>query len=80
MEHNINVEIYEDKNFKKIWCSEGHYMTNWDKENIEQFTYSRVIYAPIITNMDDLYCITDEECLKLQEEQRIYIENKNKEN
>lgn len=80
MEHNINVEIFEEKGYKKIWCNEGHYMTDWNRENIEEFTYSRVIYAPIKTNVDSLYCITDEECEKLNEELINYIENKNKEN
>lgn len=80
MEHIINVEIFEDKGFKKIWCSDGHYMTDWNKENIEQFTYSRIIYCPISLDHSNIYCITEEEKERLEKEQMEFIENKEKEN
>lgn len=80
MEHIINVENFEDKGFKKIWCSDGHYMTDWNKENIEQFTYSKIIYCPISFNHSNIYCITEEEKERLEKEQMEFIENKEKEN
>lgn len=80
MEHNINVEIFEDKGYKKIWCNEGHCMTDWNKEFIEDFTYSKIIYCPINKDHSNIYCITDEEKNRLEKEQLEFIKNKNKQN
>lgn len=80
MEHKINIEFNEKFNFYKLTCSEGHCMTDWNKEFIEDFTYSKIIYCPINKDHSNIYCITDEEKNRLEKEQLEFIENKNKEN
>lgn len=56
----INVEYFEDKGFQKVWCSEGHYMSNWDKKDILEYTSAKVLYAPIGYDWSDYYCVSDE--------------------
>ena len=57
MSHLI-IEYNEKYNFNKITCPEGHYITDWDKQDIKQYTASTIMYAPTNVNLDNYYCIT----------------------
>ena len=67
MEHKL---IYTEKpNFVEITCTEGHYITNWNKEDIMEFADAKLMICPLGFDMTDYYCITEEEhntCLNQQ--------------
>lgn len=63
----MNTEI--KKNMKVITADEGMVMTNWDGENILDFSYCRIIYAPIASNTDGYREITQTEAEELIEKQ-----------
>ena len=65
---NIKIERFEDKGFVKVECMEGHYITNWDKQNILDFSDAKVMYCPLNYDLDAYYCLTDEEHNKYTEE------------
>lgn len=76
-EHLI-VETNEEYKFLKVTCSEGHYISNWDKEDILNYSSSIVMYCPLSTDLSGYYCITEEENtayieqqIKAQEEKRL---------
>jgi hypothetical protein len=59
MEHKL---IYTEKpNFVEITCTEGHYITNWDKNDIMEFADAKLMICPLGFDMTDYYCITEEE-------------------
>lgn len=60
MSHLI-IEYNEKYNFNKITCPEGHYITDWDKQDIKEYTASTIMYAPTNVNLDNYYCITVDE-------------------
>lgn len=61
MNEHLKVEINEKLNFKKVTCTENHYITNWDKKDIKDFTSAKVMYCPIEYSLDSFYCISDAE-------------------
>lgn len=73
MEH-LKVEINEQYNFKVVTCTEGHHITDWDKQDIKEFTSSTVMYCPLNYDLNNYYCVTDEEYETLMEQHRIAIE------
>jgi hypothetical protein len=75
MNDHLIVEINEKLNFKKVTCKEGHYITDWDREDILKYTSSKIMYCPININLDVFYCVTDEENDRLMDEQIQAIEN-----
>lgn len=58
---NIKIEIYTEKGYIKVECADGHYITDWDKKDILEFTDSKIMYCPLNYNLDAYYCLTDEE-------------------
>lgn len=83
MEHKLIVEYNETYNFNKVTCSEGHYLTSWDKQDIKEYSATKLMYCPVNANLDIYYCITDEEhneYIKKQEEAFIDEENRKIEN
>lgn len=59
MEHKL---IYTEKpNFVEITCTEGHYITNWDKEDITEFADAKLMICPLGFDVSGYYCITEEE-------------------
>lgn len=58
---NIKITKYSDKGYIEVKCTEGHYITNWDKKDILEFTDSKIMYCPLNYNLDAYYCLTDEE-------------------
>lgn len=82
MNEHLTVEINETLKFKKVTCTEGHYITNWDKVDILDYTSARIMFCPLTTDLEPFYCVTEEEHLayteerrKAEEEQRIAEEN-----
>lgn len=63
----MNTEI--KKNMKVITADEGMVMTNWDGENILDFSYCRIIYAPVNSNTDGYREITQAEAEEFIEKQ-----------
>lgn len=68
----MNTEI--KNNMKVITADEGMVMTNWDGENILDFSYCRIIYAPVNFNVDSYREITQDEAEELIEKQMIEFE------
>ena len=62
------IEVNDKLNFKKVTCKEGHYITNWDRQNILDYTSAKIMFCPISTDLEPFYCITDEEHNLLMEE------------
>lgn len=78
MNEHLKVEINEKYNFKTITCDEGHYITAWDRENIADFSASKIMVAPMNTDLSLFYCITDEEYSELEMKQFEYFEGEHK--
>ena len=75
MNEHLEFEINEEKKYKKVWCKENHYITNWNKVNILDYTSFRIMYCPIQTDLSIFYCGTDEEHERLIKEQEEAIKN-----
>lgn len=79
MEHLI-IEVMEK--FIKVTCSEGHFITNWDKVNILEYTCAKTMYTPLNADLSTYYCLTDEEHAEYEKKQMeaiIELERLNKE-
>lgn len=80
MAHSLIIDKNEEYNFLKVTCSEGHYLTNWDKKEIKEYHATKLMYCPINTNLGEYYCLTDaqhDEYIK-QQEQAIKEEEENR--
>lgn len=71
MEHKIIVE--EKEKFLKVYCSEGCFITDWDREDIKNFNSFRVMYCPKTIDLSRYYCITEEENSELMKKQEEEI-------
>lgn len=74
MNEHLIVEVNDKLNFKKVTCKEGHYITNWNKENVLEYTSARTMYCPMNTDLEPFYCVTEEEHNDIMERQRIAAE------
>lgn len=74
-EHLI-IEINEKFNYKKVTCREGHYITDWNREDVLEFTSSTTMYCPMNVDLSAYYCITEEEYNDLMEKQMIAMKAK----
>ena len=77
MSHLI-IEYNEKYNFNKITCPEGHYITNWNKEDIKEYTASTIMYTPVTFNIDEYYCISEDEHNGYMNRQREILEKEEK--
>lgn len=77
--HKLTIYHNEQYKFKKITCSEGDLITNYDAEGMRPMDYygTTEIYVPEVMTDDDIqaqyYCITEEkhkEMLAAAEEDR----------
>ena len=75
MNEHLIVETKEK--FLKVTCSEGHFLTDWDKENILEYHSARIMYCPLNADLSSYYCVTAEENAEYEEKQRIAIEEEN---
>lgn len=73
MSHLI-VEFNEEYNFNKITCVEGHYITDWDGNDITTYCGSKMMFAPANYNLENYYCIEDARHNELMELQKIEME------
>lgn len=58
---NIKITKYSDKGYIEVKCTEGHYITNWDKKDIMEFTDAIMMYCPLDYDISGYYCLTVEE-------------------
>ena len=81
MDKHIKTEERKDKGFVKVWCDEGHYITNWDKQDIKDYTDAKIMYCPLIYDISKYYCVTDEEHTRYlaEQEAKAREEENNKE-
>ena len=61
MDKHIKTEERKNKRFVKIWCDEGHYITNWGKQDIKDYRDAKIMYCPIGFDISTYYCVSDEE-------------------
>lgn len=74
------MKIENKTNMVIVTADAGYVLTNWDGKNLLDFSYCRMIYAPVNSKMDDYREITGEEAEEIIEKQRIEyekMENKN---
>lgn len=58
---NEHLLIEEKELFLRVTCTEGHYITNWDGENILKYASAKVMYCPKTIDLSKYYCLTEEE-------------------
>ena len=80
MNEHLIVEVNDKLNFKKVTCKEGHHITNWDKENILEYTSAKFMFCPLNLDLEKFYCVTDEEHNAYIKEQRELLEKLHNDN
>lgn len=45
----------------EVKADEGKVLTNWNKVNVKEFTFSRMMYCPLNKDLSDYYEMTEEE-------------------
>ena len=80
---HLLVETNDEYKFLKVTCKEGHYITNWDKEDILNYNSSKIMYCPLNIDLSKYYCVTEEENAQYYEdrekaEEQIRIEEEKK--
>lgn len=45
----------------EIKADEGKVLTNWNKVDVKEFTFSRMMYCPLNKDLSDYYEMTEEE-------------------
>lgn len=73
MNEHLIIEYNEKFNFNKVTCPEGHYITNWDKQDIREYTASKIMFCPTSLDLSNYYCLTEEEHNELMEKQEEEI-------
>lgn len=63
MDKEIIITKYDDKGFIEVKCADGHYISNWDKEDIMNYTAAKLMYCPLDfdINAHNYYCVTEEQ-------------------
>lgn len=67
----------------EVKADEGKVLTNWNKVDVKEFTFSKLMYCPINKDISDYYEITEEEKnnnLEKQQKELIENERENKHN
>lgn len=73
------MEIVRKDYFIEIIASDNEYITLWDKENIEEYSGSKIIYTPLTFDTTIIYAITEDEHNALvAEQEKIMNENREK--
>ena len=61
-ENEIVIEKNDKYNFFKITCTEGHYLTTYNKgDDITLYSDSKEVYTPLTADTSKWHCVTDEE-------------------
>lgn len=76
---NEHLIIENREKFMVVTCSEGHYITNWDKEDVRNYTSAKTMYCPLGYDISEYYCMTEEEHNRLMEQQREILEKEHNE-
>lgn len=45
----------------EVKADEGKVLTNWNKVDVKEFTFSRMMYCPLNKDLSDYYEMTEEE-------------------
>lgn len=45
----------------EVKADEGMVLTNWNKVDVKEFTFSRMMYCPLNKDLSDYYEMTEEE-------------------
>lgn len=75
MDKEFIVTSYEK--YTELVANEGYVITNWNKENIEEYTYCTHLVCSNKFDYSAYYTITKEESDRLEAEQIKLIENNN---
>lgn len=79
MNEHLIIEEYDS--YLKVTCKENHYITNWDKEDVREYTSAKIMYCPKTVDLSVYYCLTDEEHNAIIEKQmQIVKEEENNKN
>lgn len=71
----MNIEYNEKFNFNHIIADEGMVITDWDKNDIKDYTSGKEMYCPVTVDLNRLYEISDEMDAEYREEQeRVFKE------
>lgn len=73
------MEIKYKKLFIEIIADENEYITEWDKQNIEEYSASKTMYCPKTYDVSGVYAISQEEHDELvKQQEKIMEENREK--
>ena len=65
--------------FIEIHADDGEYITIWNKENLEEYSASKVMYCPKSFDTSIVYVVAeDEHNLLVEQQTKIMEENKDK--
>lgn len=69
----MKIEYNEKFNFNHITADEGMVITDWDKNDIKDYTSGKEMYCPVTVDLSLLYEISDEMDVEYKEEQEKAI-------
>lgn len=69
----MKIEYNEKFNFNHIIADEGMVITDWDKNDIKDYTSGKEMYCPVTVDLSRLYEISDEMDAEYREEQERVI-------
>ena len=72
-----NITIRETDKFIEITTDEGYVMTDWNGENILEYSSTKQLVCPVNYDYSAYYIVTDEDDAKYMELQLIEIEKMN---
>lgn len=79
---NTHLIVEKFERYTKVTCPEGHFITDWDKQDIFYFTDARIMFCPVGYDLSKYYCITEDEhneyLKQLEEAARNRAEEENK--
>lgn len=76
----MKIEYNEKYNFNHITADEGMVITDWDKNDIKDYTSAKEMYCPVTVDLSLLYEISDEMDAEYKELQERAIMEKEKGN
>lgn len=75
MDKQFTVTVYEK--YTELVANEGHVLTNWNKENIEDYRYCTHLVCSNKFDYSTYYTITKEESDNIEEEQIKKLKEEN---
>ena len=71
-----NITIRRTDKFIEITTNDGYVMTDWNGENILEYSSAKQLVCPVNYDYSAYYTVTDEENERLLKEQIIEIEKR----